>query len=323
MTIPVWLRYGLCGLLGAALGVGAMSTRMVSGDRALADSPLGVTAPAKVLELTQLKRLIGVADATERSRILESADSFKAFVEQEAQNQSVLISAYAQAADREPAAQTLMNRAAQRVLVESYLGEILRSKMAASTPSAEEARAFYTEHPEQFQIPERVHLWQIFLPATSDTERQNAQALGRQLMESLVSGKDSMAELAQRHSGHPASRLNGGYMGLLSLAELKPEIRVAIEGVSTGKYVGPVESAEGYHLLQRGTAVAGSKLEFTAAESQVLEYLRRQVADEVRRQAVQQMVATYPVTFETDHLADWRTKLMQMNEAGAPAKEAK
>jgi parvulin-like peptidyl-prolyl isomerase len=323
VSIPVWLRYSLCGLLGAGLGAGAMSARMTGGDSALSDTPLMATAPAKALELPQLERLIGVADATERSRILESAESFKAFVEQEAQNQSVLISAYAQAADREPAAQTLMGRAAQRVLVESYLGQILRSKMVASTPTAEKARAFYTEHPEQFQIPERVHLWQIFLPATSDTERQNAQALGRQLMEALVGGKESMAELAQRHSGHPPSGLNGGYMGLLSLAELKPEIRVAIEGVPAGKFVGPVESAEGYHLLQRGTSVAGSTLEFAAAEPQVMEYLRRQVADDARRQAVQQMVATYPVTFASEKLAEWRTKLMQMNVTGAPAKAAK
>ncbi len=319
MVIPAWLRYGFCGLLGAGLAVGAMSTRMTGGALALSDLPLVARPPAKTLELPQLERLIGAADTAERARILESADSFKAFVEQEAQNQAVLLSAYAQAADREPAAQTLMSRAAQRVLVESYLGGILRGKMAASTPTSEEARAFYAGHPAQFQIPERVHLWQIFLPATSDTERQNAQALGRQLMESLVSGKASLAELAQRHSGHPQSRLNGGYMGLVRLAELKPEIRLAIEGVPAGKYIGPVESAEGYHLLQRGSSVAGSKLEFAEAEPQVIEYLRRQAADDIRRQAVQQMVETYPITFEHEKLAEWRTKLLRLNDAGTPA----
>ena len=317
MKIPVWVPWGLCSLLSAGLGAGAMYMNVAAVEQVI-PTLIGAAgkAPARRLDLPQLEPLVGLADATERSSLLASDESFAAFVEVEARNQSVLISAYAQAADRNDSVQTLMKRAAQRVLVESYLNEILRAKLPAETPTDAAARAFYADHPDQFLIPERVHLWQIFLPATSGTERQNAKALGRQLMETLVSGKATFGELALLHSGHPQSRFNGGYMGLIPRAELKPEVRTAIEGIPVGKFVGPVESAEGYHLLQRGSVVEGAKLDFAEAEPQVREYLRRQTAAEIRTRAVQEMVETYPVDFDRGKVSEWRAKLLQLNQAG-------
>jgi peptidylprolyl isomerase len=305
--------------LSAGLGAGALylSYPPAGGATvAAASATLDGTPPAAVLGLPELKQLLGSAESQERAQILASDESFTAFIEQEARNQAVLIAAYAQAVDHSDAVQTLMRRAAQRVLVEAYLNEVLRAQQATFEVTAEEAQKFYTDHPDQFRIPERVHLWQIFLPATSSTERQNAQALGRELLESLLSGKADFADLAQRHSGHPQSRLNGGYMGLIPVTELKPEIRKAIDGVAPGKRIGPVESAEGYHLLQRGTTVAGDQLSFEDAEPQVREYLRRQKMTAARAAAVAKMVATHPVSFAREQLPAWRAALQKSTLEG-------
>jgi parvulin-like peptidyl-prolyl isomerase len=111
--------------------------------------------------------------------------------------------------------------------------------------------------------------------------------------------------------------VNGGYMGLLALTDLKPEVRQAVESATVGQPVGPVESEDGYHLVQRGATVAGSTLEFEDAEPQVRDFLRREALAKARAAAVARMVADHPVEFAADQLGEWRVGLLQRAASAA------
>lgn len=301
-------------LVGAAIGVGGTYLGLVRGD--VAGLPLAVPggvpsalAPAATLDLARLEALVAAAEPSERASLLATDESFSAFVAQEATNQSVLRAAYAKAVDRNPVVSTLMSRAAQRVLVEAYLGEVLRDRVPAGNPTDAELRAYYEAHAERFQIGERVHLWQIFLPATTSTERLNAQALCRQLLEELLSGKSDFGSLAARHSLHPQSRLNGGYMGLIAYDDLKPGIRQAVENAQPGKPSGPIESADGVHIVLRGDSVPASRIPFDEAAPRIGELLVRERLAEARRVAVDEIVAEHPVSYDKALLGSWRETL--------------
>ena len=293
-----WVKLVTVAVLAAAAGGGGMYWALRSANP-IASHFLGVSgrlqAAPRTLDLTRLTPLLSLLAPAERKRILGTAESFQAFVTEEAHNQSILGAAYAQAADQDPTAKLLMERAAHRVLIESYLNGVTRAKMDPGYPTETDVRGYYDKNPDQFRIPERIHVWQIFLPATSSTERRNAAALGRQLLESLLSGRADFASVALTNSKHEQSRLNGGYLGLLALRDMKGEIRDALAAAEEGKPIGPIETPEGFHLLKRGAAVPGTTLDFAQAKAQIIDLLRRQAAAAARAAAIEERVASYPV----------------------------
>ncbi|MGD9601110.1 MAG: peptidyl-prolyl cis-trans isomerase [Gammaproteobacteria bacterium] len=308
MNKAIWLA----GLTGLVIGSAGTSFVLVGSDGTIPAVPSAtVMAPPQALTQDAIEALLQGAEPAERARLLASDEAFAEFVEQEARNQAIVRSAYAKALDADPAVAVLMRRAGQRVLAEAHLREIIAAQGAALAPTPEQARAYYEAHPDEFRLPERVHLWQIFLPATSSTERQNAQALGRQLLEKLLAGEADLATLAARHSGHPQSRLNGGYMGLIPLPDLKPEIRQAVENIAPGELSGPVETADGFHVIRRGEAVPGTHLPFEESAPRIETFLRRQALAEARAAAVARAVEEHPVTFDTANLPAWRSALRQ------------
>jgi hypothetical protein len=318
------VRYGTTAIAGVLVGAGAILGLQRFGGwspEMLGRSPSGVVSvqPTRNVERAEVQQLLEVLKPEERQRVLASDDSFRAFVDNLARDQSVLRSAYAEAADAAPGTRTLMRRAAQRVLVEQYLRQIVRANIDASYPDDAAMHAFYDENPDRFTVPEGYPVWQIFFPGTSSTERQNAQALARQSLEQLLSGKADFGALATRYSRHEPSRRNGGYMGLLPTTEIKPEIRTVLEAAPEGKVVGPVETKEGFHLVKRGPIVAAHKLEFAEAQPQIEAYLRREARVRAQRAAVDKMVETYPVSVPTAELATWRSALLAADSASSPA----
>jgi peptidylprolyl isomerase len=307
-------------LAGVFIGAGGTYVTLTRDLGASPPIPVVATAPpADSLGLARLETLLAAAEPAERAAVLETPETFANFVAQEATNQSILRAAYAKAVDHGPGVATLMVRAAQRVLAETYLGEVLRSRVASEGPSDADLRVYYDANPERFQVGERVHLWQIFLPATTSTERLNAQALGRRLLEDLLSAKADFAALATRHSLHPQSRLNGGYMGLHAYTELKPEIRQAVENATPGKPAGPVESADGVHLVLRGDSVPASQIAFEDAAPRIRELLRRERAAEARRTAVEEIAAEHPIDYDREALETWRETLRTRTTENPPA----
>lgn len=315
-------------MLGALLiFVGAFGARWLAPADGAAVAPVTVKAAVSPragkseLDLKTLRELLAVLDAQRRGQILESTDNFKKFVSQETINQAVLAAAYANGAESNEAIRVLMERAGQRVLAEAYLNQVVRLNLDPAFPSDEQVREAFDKNPEVFRVPRRMHLWQIFIPLTEvadDGQSKAAWQLADRIAADLRAGKVSFEAMAKKHSAHPASRVNDGYMGLIKVTELLPPIaeaagKLKIDGVSD-----PIASETGLHIIKRGAIVEEENLDFESVKDKIRERLVREAVFKVRQAAVEKIAEEYPVTAPTDDLENWRDSLLQDKTVAAP-----
>jgi len=284
------------------------------------------TAHEARLDQQALGELLAVVGPAQREQILASEENFAAFLRQETLNQAVLAAAYANGADRNEAIATLMERAGQRVLVETYLNQVVNSNLDPAFPSPEQVREAYDKNPDAFRVPQRVHLWQIYVPLASDADeatRKRAWALAESVAADLRAGKATFEAMAKKHSAHQPSRLNDGYMGLINVSELLPPVAEAALALEIGGISKPIATETGLHILKRGPIVEADQLAFEAVAEEVRERLRREAMAKVRQAALEKIAEEYPVAAPAaEDAARWRRALQDERPAGPDASPA-
>lgn len=80
--------------------------------------------------------------------------------------------------------------------------------------------------------------------------REEALALAQQIRERALAGED-FGELAKQHSDDAGSAALGGDLGLFRREMMVPEFSDAAFALSPGEVAEVVESAFGYHVIQR------------------------------------------------------------------------
>ncbi len=323
------LGYGLLivagGLIGAALtigrGTGTDGGAVSPGrtDAAAAAAPASV-APATSGSLTSsgpvgyadIQGMLGLLAAPQRSALLADPKAFQAFVDSEAGLRSVLAAARASDLEQNANVAFVVQRQAERALAEAYLNVLIRKALGPDFPTEEQLRKFYDDNRKAFATPQRVHLWQIFWPLAADagdTERQTSAAEAQTVLKELRSGKLTFADAAARYSGHAGSRLAGGYVGLVSVNDLLPEVRTEVLALKDGAISEPVRTSTGIHLVRRGGVVPARELSYEEAGPEVRQLLLREAGAQARMQLINKAREAYPAPYPADELEGWRQKL--------------
>ena len=322
-------------LLGALLMfVGALTARWWGQPGSEAPTAAGTAEPLAVsgsparpatLDLQTVRELLAVLEPARRAAILNSAETFGQFVQQETVNQSVMAAAYANGADQMATIGVLMARAAQRVLAEAYLNQVVRVNLDPDFPSDTQVREAYDNNQDKFHTPERLHLWQIFIPLAAgapDAELQAASKLADQLVADLRGGKADFATLAKAHSAHEASRLNDGYMGLVKVDDLLPVIADATVALDVDSISQPLATESGLHIIRRGPTVAGELIDFSKVTQNVRKRMKDEAAARVRQAAVDKIGAQYPLSAPVADVEAWRETLLVEMRSGDTATAA-
>jgi len=281
-----------------------------AGDAAGGDRP--VAAPAPALTLEDLRRTLAVLPEAQREAVVGDADSFERFVRAEAALQSLLAAARANGVHERPEVALLMQRQADRVLAEGYLRELARINLGAGYPSEEQVRQFFDDNAERFAVPQRLHVWQIFWPLAADADPAAvalADAQAEAVREEIRAGKLDFAAAAELHSGHAGSRVAGGYMGLISVDELLPEVREAVADLAEGAISEPVRTGSGVHLVRRGALVPARKLSYEEAAEQARSLLINESLARLRESVARKASESYPVPLDAERIARWREAL--------------
>ncbi len=281
-----------------------------AGDAGGDDRP--VAAPAPALTLEDLRRTLAVLPEAQREAVVGDADSFERFVRAEAGLQSLLAAARANGVHERPEVALLMQRQADRVLAEAYLRELARINLGAGYPSEEQVRQFFDDNAERFAVPQRLHVWQIFWPLAADADPaavELADAQAEAVREEIRAGKLDFAAAAELHSGHAGSRVAGGYMGLISVDELLPEVREAVADLAEGAISEPVRTASGVHLVRRGALVPARKLTYEEAAAQARSLLINESVARLRESVARKASESYPVPLDAERIARWREAL--------------
>lgn len=264
------------------------------------------------LDLSDLQKTLSVLDKNQRKKVLADEQVFKNFVKQEASNESVLIAARANKIQSNEKTIVLAQRSVDTIVRELYLNQLLASKIPADFPSDEQVQEYYDKNKDKFIIEERVHAWQIYLPVSEDMSKKDIE-LQKKKAESITNDlkkkKTDFASAANKYSKHDASRLNGGYMGLIKISEMKPEIKTAVKKLKQGEISKPIKTDDGIHILKRGVIVASQEITLEQARPKIRELMIKQLKIQLRQAVYKQASITYPVDLEDKKIEEWRLKL--------------
>jgi peptidyl-prolyl cis-trans isomerase C len=119
----------------------------------------------------------------------------------------------------------------------------------------EDAREYYFENQQRFEIPEQVKASHILIkPDTSDPNVEPAlaeaaaKAKAEDLLKQIKDGAD-FAELAKANSGCPSSA-RGGDLGFFSRGRMAPAFEEAAFASEVGQVSDIVETKFGYHIIK-------------------------------------------------------------------------
>ena len=264
------------------------------------------------LELSDLQKTLSVLDANQRKSVLADEKVFKAFVEKEADNVSVLIAARSNKVDQSKKTLILAQRGVDNIVRELYLNQLLTSKIPADFPTEKQVQDYYDKNKDNFVIEERVHTWQIFLPIKEDMSVKDIELLKKKaesITNNLKKKKTDFVSAANKHSKHEASRLSGGYMGLIKISEFKPEIKAAIKTLKQGDISKPIKTDDGIHILKRGAIVPKQDITLEQVKPKITELMLKQLRIQIRQAVFKQASITYPVDLDDKNMEEWRLKL--------------
>ncbi len=147
------------------------------------------------------------------------------------------------------------------------------------TISEGEVAQYYQDHIGDFQKPERVKLYRIFIAAEKDVASR-AKALARieALREELSLGAD-FSKLAIQHSEGPGAA-EGGFVGWVERGELVPELENVAFSLAPGSISPVIETEFGMMLLKAEEKVEAGQAPFEEVRNEIEPTLRQNYADE-------------------------------------------
>jgi peptidyl-prolyl cis-trans isomerase SurA len=128
-----------------------------------------------------------------------------------------------------------------------YLRELLKDK--GKVISLAEIEDYYTRHPEEFRVDDRV-VWQhLFVSFAGSNSPADAKKLADWLLKSAQDGGD-VSKLATEH-GHGDSALRAGEGVGTKRGEILPrELEPTVLGLKAGQLSAVVQTATGYHVVK-------------------------------------------------------------------------
>ncbi|MBF8268948.1 MAG: putative peptidyl-prolyl cis-trans isomerase, PpiC-type [Gammaproteobacteria bacterium] len=266
------------------------------------------------LDLADIQRLMVNLNETQKKPFLEDAEKFKQFVLQEANNMSLLSAARANKMESDENTLFLMQRSAENVLREIYLSKLVVTKLPADFPTDQQIREYFDKNQASFFLGERVHVWQIFLKIDAGMNEGQVAAIKKRIQsmrEDILNKKLDFADAAMQFSDHPASKAMGGYMGLVKVSDLKPELTKPLMNLPEGELSDLITSDTGVHLLKRGAIVPKQDVTFEQVQSQIRDLLLQQARAQLRQAIYDQASKTYPVELQDTTLEEWRQQLLK------------
>ena len=286
-----------------------------------ADWAGAATAQNPQLDLDYFTTMFANMNQQERDRVLADPAVFKQVVESEANNRASVSAALASNLERDENVEFLMRRGAEGILLEAYLAQSIRARLPVGFPDEARIREYYDSNPQQFQTPEQIHVWQIFLGKAEDGDAGQLAALRKKaeaLSSDLRRGRADFANIALAQSEHSESRMLAGYMGLLKTDELLPVIKAPLLKLKPGEISPPLESETGLHIVKRGAIVPASTLELEQARPRIREALLNQASVQLRDEIFAQARKAFPQAIADDKIEEWRLRL-QTDTVASPA----
>ena len=265
------------------------------------------------LDFEHINLLVTNMNVNEREAILDNQDLFKQVIENEANNRSALMAAASNKLDQHPNVKFMMQRNSENMLLEFYLNLLVKRKLPEDFPSEEQISDYYdSNRTTQFTFPLRARIWQIFLSKEENFSEEEILELNKKAEDIILkikSGNNDFSNLAVSFSQHEASRNRGGYMGVMEIDGLIPEIKNHILNSKVGEISNPIETDSGVHIIKRGYILEEETLEFEQVKDQIQNILIRQTGAQLKDAIFEEAREKYPQQISDNLTEEWWNRL--------------
>ncbi len=144
-------------------------------------------------------------------------------------------------------------------------------------PTAEDIAAFYHEHPQHFEQPERLGARHILFEVdrdAGDEAKAEQKAEAEKVLQQLLEGADFEA-LAKEHSACPSSE-DGGSLPPFAQGEMVPEFDAATRALEVGEISPVIETDFGYHVIRLDDRMEASKVPLPEVAERIREHVKQE-----------------------------------------------
>lgn len=212
-------------------------------------------------------------------------------------NQLVLQEALAKKWDEQPQVTAQLQRLRDNAVVDSYLQSV--STPPESYPSEAELAQAYEANKAALTVPRTFQVAQIFIALADGADKDAEDKAKKKLAEvqaKLKVAKADFAAIAKADSDEPTSASQGGEIGWLTEAQLKPEIREQVTSLAKGTVGAPIKTEGGWHVLKvLDTKEAGTR-PLAEVKDALTQRLKAQRAEATRRAYLAKLLDQSPPT---------------------------
>ena len=257
-----------------------------------ADDAVVAKIGAREVTAAKIRPYLDGLTAADRTALTADKAALTRFVRSILVNRSVLQDAVEAGWDKKPQTVAGLARLRDQYLVESYLAEV--GKVPDDYPSDEEVQKVYAAEKESLQLPRRYRVSQIFIADDGDKDATRKRA--QEIADTLKDEPGEFAALAKRNSNDTAAAARGGDLGWLAEAEITPEIRTAVAGLSKGEISAPVAGRSGFHILLLQDKREAGPAPLDEVKGELANLLRNQRAALNRETHVSTLLQRQPVS---------------------------
>ena len=156
-----------------------------------------------------------------------------------------------------------------------------------------EAKAFYDENKDDFNMPEQVKASHILIkvaPTATPEEKTAAKAKIDGLLKQAKAGGD-FAALAKENSDDPGSKIKGGDLGFFDRSTMVKEFADAAFATKVGQLSKVVETQYGYHIIKVTDHKDGGMTSFDKAKADIVKSLQDKKKNEAFKQLIEKVKA--------------------------------
>ena len=168
----------------------------------------------------------------------------------------------------------------REILEKEIAMEALLAERGITSPSDDEVRQYYDDHPEEFTEPEMVDAEYLFFPITGGDDAQWAEAREEieALRQQVIDGEMTFQELVDQEQGQLVSQEAPVFRDQPQQPEGVEE--AAFDELADGEISQPIRTPHGWILVRRIEHIDESMVDFDEVEHQLSQHLYAQAMGE-------------------------------------------
>jgi hypothetical protein len=233
----------------------------------------------------ELSLAVSHANDSDRKALNENAELFSAYIKKLALRQHIIKQAQIIKLDDTKTVEFLLRQSYDKAMIDQWLS--LATQPDEGFPSQAEINTAYEANKQQFEMPARANLSQLFLQHTDDKEADAARVA--QVLSEIQANPDGFSELSKSHSDHAESAANGGNLGWLQIDQLQPSILKGIGQLKVGQISTAVTTDTGSHFILVNNIASANFKPIEAVTDTIVEALRKKFQQEKQQEIIRQL----------------------------------